>query len=221
VDATGRYTRAIASYAGAFGVSDLTPDLVSRAKEIILDTVGAILLGSRPHYASVRILTDLAAGRSSADGSTVFGRDFKSHFLDALLANGTMGYAADAEGAGASRMHAAAVFVPTVLTTGEFVHASGPDAIAALCLAYDVACRVSDAADPGSPYPHSFHPSAVFGHFGAAAAAGLCGERAGDGVGGGGRGDGRAAVGRVGAGGGARHGGDAVREPRGGRGGGA
>ncbi|MBI2964829.1 MAG: MmgE/PrpD family protein [Chloroflexi bacterium] len=162
----------MASYAASFGAKDLTPDLISRAKEIVLDTIGAILLGSRPHYAGVRILADLAAGRSDAGGVTVFGRGFKSPFLDALLANGTMGYAADAEGAGASRMHAAAVFVPTVLTAGEFVHASGREAIAALCLAYDVACRVSDAADPGSPYPHSFHPSAVFGHFGAAAAAG-------------------------------------------------
>src|SRR5439155_9067007 len=44
--------------------------------------------------------------------------------------------------------------------------------ITALALAYDLAARISDAAETPGSYPHSFHPSAVFGHFGAAAAAG-------------------------------------------------
>ena len=69
-------------------------------------------------------------------------------------------------------MHAAAAFVPTALTVGEYLGASGRSVISAVCLAYDVGPRVSDALDPGTPYPHSFHPSAVFGHFGAAVAAG-------------------------------------------------
>jgi 2-methylcitrate dehydratase PrpD len=87
------------------------------------------------------------------------------------LITGTAGYAADVEGAGVGRQHAAAVLVPTVLTMGEYVGASGRRMIAALALAYDIAARIDDAATTAHSYPHSFHPSAVFGHFGAAAAA--------------------------------------------------
>ncbi len=178
MDGAGPYTQKIADYAASCGYGDLPQQAVENARQIVLDTIGAILLGSRPGYASVRILGDMAIEEGnpgeSPGNSTVFGRDAKGSFQGALLANGTMGYAADAEGGGASRMHAAAVFVPTVLTVGERLHSSGRDAITALALAYDVGCRISDAANPGpeTAYPHSFHPSAVFGHFGASAAAG-------------------------------------------------
>jgi 2-methylcitrate dehydratase PrpD len=172
----GPYTQQIAAFASAYRYASLPPEAVERAKEIILDTLGAILLGSRPGYRSVRLLGDLARAEAAHNRlpplCTIVGRDFKGPLLPATLANGTMGYAADAEGGGISRMHAAAVFVPAVLTAGQYLHSSGQEVIAALCLAYDVATRISDAADTGTAYPHAFHPSAVFGHFGAAAAGG-------------------------------------------------
>ncbi len=168
----GSYTQKMAAFAAGYRYEDLPAEAVALARKIVLDTIGAILLGSRPDYKSVWVLGDLAREEGGPAQCTVFGRDFKTPLLAASLANGTMGYSADAEGAGAARMHAAAVFVPTVLTVGEYTHASGKEMIAALALAYDVACRISDAADSGVPYVHSFHPSAVFGHFGAAAGAG-------------------------------------------------
>jgi 2-methylcitrate dehydratase PrpD len=166
----------MATFASTYRYEALPREAVERAKEIILDTIGAILLGSRPSYTSVRLLGDVARAEVAHDRHppecTVFGRDFKAPLLSATLANGTMGYAADAEGGGMSRMHAAAVFVPAVLTAGQYRHSPGQEVITALCLAYDVATRISDAADAGTAYPHAFHPSAVFGHFGAAAAGG-------------------------------------------------
>ena len=168
----GPYTQKIAAFAAAYRFEKLPVEAVQRAKEIVLDSVGAILLGSRPEYRGVWLLGDLARSNGGRGRCSVFGRDFKASLLDATLVNGTMGYAADAEGGSISRMHAAATFVPTALTVGEYLGASGKSVISAICLAYDVGPRVSDALDPGTPYPHSFHPSAVFGHFGAAAAAG-------------------------------------------------
>lgn len=70
------------------------------------------------------------------------------------------------------RQHAAAVLVPVALTLGEREHADGRALITALAVGYDVAARIDRAAEPGVHYAHSFHPSAVFGHFGAAATAG-------------------------------------------------
>ena len=168
----GPYTQKIAAFAAAYRFEKLPAEAVQRAKEIVLDSLGAILLGSRPEYRGVWLLGDVARGNGGRGRCSVFGRNFKTSLLDAALVNGTMGYAADAEGGSISRMHAAAAFVPAALTVGEYLGASGRSVISAVCLAYDVGPRVSDALDPGTPYPHSFHPSAVFGHFGAAVAAG-------------------------------------------------
>src|SRR5438067_2715901 len=169
---SGRVTSRLAEFAAAYRYESLPTAVVERAREVVLDTLGAILLGVGPEYSSVGRLADLAREFGGAPRCTVIGHGFKTDLLSAALANGTAGYAADVEGAGISRQHAAAVLVPAVLTVGESIGASGRQLVTALALAYDLASRISDAADPGTSYPHSFHPSAVFGHFGAAVAAG-------------------------------------------------
>ena len=102
MDRAGPHTRTMASYAAAFDSERLTPQLIGRAREIVLDTIGAVLLGSLPQYAGIRILAGLAPAPTAADGCTVFGTGLRAPYLDALLANGAMGYAADAEGAARS-----------------------------------------------------------------------------------------------------------------------
>ncbi len=98
MDGVGPYTQKMAEYAASYNYDDLPQQVVDIARQIILDTIGAILLGSRPGYSSVRILGDMAIEEGSPGESTIFGRDEKGSFQGALLANGTMGYAADAEG---------------------------------------------------------------------------------------------------------------------------
>jgi 2-methylcitrate dehydratase PrpD len=169
---SGRVTSRLAEFAAAYRYESLPSAVVERAREVVLDTLGAILLGVGPEYSSVGRLADLAREFGGAPRCTVIGHGFKTDLLSAALANGTAGYAADVEGAGISRQHAAAVFVPAVLTVGEHVGANGRQLVTALALAYDLASRISDAAETPGSYPHSFHPSAVFGHFGAAVAAG-------------------------------------------------
>jgi 2-methylcitrate dehydratase PrpD len=166
------YTDRLASYAAAFRYEQLPVEAIEAARIIVLDTLGALLLGSLPKYSASRLTGDLVQRLGGVPECTVIGRGFRTSVANAALANGVMGYAADIEGGGVWRQHAAAVLVPTALTVGEREHADGRTLIAALALGYDVAARIDRAADPGTPYPHSFHPSAVYGHFGAAAAAG-------------------------------------------------
>ena len=167
-----RATSRLAEFAAGYAYEMLPHAVVERAREVMLDTLGSMLLGVGPEYSSVARLAELAREFGGPARCTVIGHGFKTDLLSAALANGTAGYAADVEGAGISRQHAAAVFVPAVLTVGEHVGADGRQVITALALAYDLASRISDAAETERSYPHSFHPSAVFGHFGAAAAAG-------------------------------------------------
>jgi 2-methylcitrate dehydratase PrpD len=166
------YTDRLAGYAAAFRYEQLPSEAIEAARTIVLDTLGALLLGSLPKYSASRLTGDLARTLGGVPECTVIGRGFKTSVANAALANGVMGYAADIEGGGVWRQHAAAVLVPAALTVGEREHADGRALIAALALGYDVAARIDRACDPGTPYPHSFHPSAVYGHFGAAATAG-------------------------------------------------
>lgn len=168
---TTTHTDRLAAYAAAFRFEQLPPRAVAEAKIVLLDTIGTTLLGSLPKYTSSRLTGELARRLGGVPECTVIGRGFKTSVANAALANGTMGYAADAEGGGIWRQHIAAVLVPTVLTVGEKEHADGKTAIAAMALAYDVAGRFDKASDPHTFYPHSFHPSAVYGHFAAAVAA--------------------------------------------------
>lgn len=166
------YTERLAEYAAAFRYERLPAEAVAAAKTILLDTLGAMLLGSLPMYAGGRLTAQLARGLGGAPECTVLAGGFKADAASAALANGVLGYQADVEGAGVARQHAAAVLVPTALTLGEREHADGRALIAALAVGYDVAARIDRAAEPGVHFAHSFHPSAVFGHFGAAATAG-------------------------------------------------
>lgn len=168
----GPYTQCMAAFAAAHRYENLPAEAISNAKWIILDTVGVMLLGSSPAYRSVWLTGELAREEGECPECTVVGRDFKTSLLTATLVNGIAGYSADAEGGWAAGLHASAVLVPTVLTVAEYTHATGKDLMAALALGFEFMCRVWRAADTGGHYPHSFHPSAVYGHFGAAAASG-------------------------------------------------
>jgi 2-methylcitrate dehydratase PrpD len=169
---TSTFTDRLTGHAAQFRYDHLPAEAVASAKVVVLDTIGAILAGSLPHFGGSRATGDLARLLGGVPECTVIGRGFKTNVANAALANGTMGYAADVEGGGAGRQHISAVLVPTVLSVGERERADGRALIAALALGYDIAVRIDRAADPKRPYPHSFHPSAVFGHFAAAAATG-------------------------------------------------
>src|SRR5262245_42218253 len=102
-------TDQLTAYAAGWTEADLTPAIVERAREIVLDTLGALLLGAGPEYGSVRRLAELARETGGAPRCTAIAQGFKTDVLSALLINGTAGYAADVEGAGVGRQHAAAV----------------------------------------------------------------------------------------------------------------
>lgn len=147
-------------------------DVVTWAKTVVLDTLGALLLGSNPQYTASWLTGDLAQQMGGKPECTVIGRDFKTSCESAALANGTMGYAADIEGGGIARQHVPAVLVPVALAMGERAGCDGRTFLAALAIGYEISCRVSEPCRTSHSYPHSFHPSALFGYIGSAMTAG-------------------------------------------------
>lgn len=171
-------TKRIVEYSRALTFDQLPESVVAEAKTIVLDTLGALFAGWPSKHPATRILGDYVQTLGGPAECTVLGRDFKAPAASAALVNGLMGYAADINGGGTAMLHTAALCVPTALVMAERQAASGAKFITALTLGYDVATRVSDAshAPDSDPhffsYPHSFHPSAVFGTFGTTAISG-------------------------------------------------
>jgi 2-methylcitrate dehydratase PrpD len=156
-----------------FRLSDVPKDVVAHAKLLLLDTCGAMLAASNPKYSATRILVEFARQLGGRPESSLVGQGFKTSCVNAALVNGTLGYYCDIEPHHVGGiLHAPAVMVPTSLAMGERLGVSGKRFLEAMVLGIEVTCRVSYAMNPTALYNRGFHPSAICGAFGAAAAAG-------------------------------------------------
>jgi 2-methylcitrate dehydratase PrpD len=163
----------LAERLATFRLRDVPAEVVAHAKLILLDTLGAILAASNPKYSASRILVEFARELGGRPESSLVGQGFKTSCVNAALVNGTFGYYCDIEPHHVGGiLHAPAVMVPTSLAVAEKVGASGKQFLEAMVLGIEVTCRVSYALNPTALYNRGFHPSAICGAFGAAAAAG-------------------------------------------------
>jgi 2-methylcitrate dehydratase PrpD len=164
-------TQRLASYASALRYEDLPAAVVARTKDLVLDTLGTLLGGSR--YPAGRLVTRYTEGLGEAGPCTVAGSALAVSPVAAAFANATMSHCLEQDdNYNPANAHVANVVLPAALAIGEASHASGRELIAALVAAYDVEGRVGIALDPVRLYARSFHPSSIDGNFGAAAAAG-------------------------------------------------
>jgi len=156
-----------------FRLRDVPPEVIHHAKLILLDTLGAMLAASTPRYSATRILGAFVADLGGRPESSLVGQRRRSSCVNAALFNGTLGYYCDIEPHHVGGiLHAPAVMVPAGLAVAEKAGAGGARFLEAVILGIEVTCRVSYALNPVALYNRGFHPSAVCGAFGAAAAAG-------------------------------------------------
>ena len=137
----------LSTYTTTLRFEDLPAEVVHQAKRLIMDSVGCALGGywSEP----ARIARDLAATVRSSEPVTVIGSGEHTSPELATFANGVMlrfldfndGYTSTGESGHPSDSIAA------VLSTAELRRRSGKEAITATVLAYEVFCRICDAAD--------------------------------------------------------------------------
>ncbi len=169
----GGVSRELAERIARFRYRDLPADVAAHAKLYLLDTIGAMLAASPPRYPASRIIMQFVRELGGAPESTLIGQGARTSCVNAALANATLAYYCDVEPhhVGAI-LHGLAVVVPTSLAIGEREGSDGRRVLASIVLGVEVAARVSYAFDPVALYNRGFHPSAVAGAFGAAAAAG-------------------------------------------------
>ena len=164
-------TEALCEFVAGFSWQRLPPAVQAMTQTVVKDGAGALIAAANPDYSTGRLIAGFVRDQGGAPTSTVVGHGFKTSEVMAALANGTMGYACDVEPHHPEGiLHPVAVMVPTALAIGERVRASGANFLAAVALGLEVEYRVSVALGPAEQYALGFHPSAVCGAFGAAAA---------------------------------------------------
>lgn len=159
------YLDRLARMARRVRFDDLAPATVAAAKAVVLDTLGAILAGSRLEE-NVK-LADLAAERSGSRTATLIGRARKVEPMFAALANGTAGVALEVDegnrwGGGHPSIHV----MPAALAVAEELVADGPRFIEALVAGYEVTSRLGGATRQRA----NVHSHGTWGTAGAAVA---------------------------------------------------
>ncbi|MBI2853852.1 MAG: MmgE/PrpD family protein [Chloroflexi bacterium] len=164
-------TAVVAHYATKVRYEDLPPDVVVKAKQHILDSLGAILVGTRLE-AGQRIV-DFVRQHPGVPEATVLGTSIKTSSLTASLANGVLGHADESDDTHLTAIvHSGATVVPAALSVAERLGSNGRDFINSVVLGYDINCRVGQALDASLLRKNNHSPLGIPGCFGAAAAAG-------------------------------------------------
>src|ERR1051325_5127556 len=141
------YLDRLARMARRVRFDDLSPSAVAAAKAVVLDTLGAILAGSRLDE-NVK-LADLVTERSGHRTATLIGHARKAEPMFAALANATAGVALEVdEGNRWGGGHPAIHVLPAALALAEERGADGPQVLAALVAGYDVSSRLGGATVP-------------------------------------------------------------------------
>ncbi len=161
----------LSAYISGAAKRKLLPEVVEKTKHHVLDTMAAVVSGSRlPPAGPVLRYLDSLGGTEEA---LVCGTSTLTTAVNAAMANAMLAHADETDDSHlTSRSHLGCGVVPAALAMGEREGSSGESLLRAVALGYDIGARVCHALGTDQLYAagHSTHTFAPT--FGAAAAAG-------------------------------------------------
>ena len=166
-DVTGQ----LAHYMAAARNRPLPDAVVLACKHRILDTLGAMVSGSRmrPGMLAVKYVQGLG-GEAQA---SVVGANFQTTTINAALANAMCAHSDETDDFDpVTKAHPGSSVVPAALAVGEKENSSGEALIRAVTLGYDMACRLLMALGPDlvrGTHRSAEGTASTFGSLGAAA----------------------------------------------------
>ncbi len=159
------YLDLLARFVSDTSLEDLDPATTSAAKAVVLDTVGAILAGSR--LPENRNLAEMAVKMGGDGTATVLGHPGKAQTVFACLANGTAGVALEMdEGNRVGGGHAAIHVIPAALAVAEEIGSRGRGFLESVIVGYEVTSRIGT----GTKVKPEVHSHGTWGTVGSAAA---------------------------------------------------
>ncbi|MBN1382440.1 MAG: MmgE/PrpD family protein [Deltaproteobacteria bacterium] len=166
IDVTGQ----LASYIARSGDTELPPAVVAKAKHHILDSLTAVIFGSS--LKPGRLAIEFIKSQGGIEEARVAGSSIRTTAINAALANGIMGHAAEIDDYHSpSLTHAGIAVFPAALAAAEREGAGGSRLIRGVVAGYDMACRVTHAMGIDSFARLGLSSHSVSGTFGAAVAA--------------------------------------------------
>jgi 2-methylcitrate dehydratase PrpD len=162
-------TTALCNYVAATLDRDMPTEVVAKTKLHTLDTIAAMVSGSRLKAGQMAArYVDSLGGKPQA---TVIGTGLLTSTVNAALANGMAAHGDETDDSHLrGRFHPGCGIVPAALATAEAENRSGNDVLRAVALGYDIGARLIFALGFGKLYTerHSTHTLATT--FGATAA---------------------------------------------------
>jgi 2-methylcitrate dehydratase PrpD len=163
--------RRLSAYIASAIGRPLPAPVVEKTKHHVLDTVAAMISGSRlaPGKHAITYVKSLGGAKEAC----VVGGKIITSAVNAALANGMLAHADETDDSHApSLTHPGCGIVPAALAMAEREGRSGVALLRAVALGYDVGCRLTLALNP-QQFREDGHSTHSFGPmFGAAAAAG-------------------------------------------------
>jgi len=165
------HSRELIEFTHGLKLESLPPDIVSRAKGCLLDSLGCALFGSLQPWA--KIMADEMLTEGSRGRSTVIGHQQMLAAPAAALCNGTAMHGFELDDLlDEAIVHPGAIIVPAALAAAESIDASGARLLLGVIAGYEILNRVGLAAGV-EPAHRGFHKTSVIGPVGAAVAAGV------------------------------------------------
>lgn len=137
----------LAKYIVSANNTPLPADVVTAAKQHILDTFAAMVSGSRmrPGMAAVRYIES----QGGTPQASVIGTSFRTTIVNAGFANAMCAHSDESDDfEGVTKAHPGSSAVPAAFAMAEARHSSGTSLIRAVTLGYDLGCRLLMALGP-------------------------------------------------------------------------
>jgi 2-methylcitrate dehydratase PrpD len=167
---TSSLTESFAEQVLAVDPAALSAKDLGQVGRLLFDMAACAYGGTR--LPTVTALGHWAAPYSGAGKAGLIGFGSRVPAPVAALVNGTAAHSYELDDTHDSSMsHPASVVIPAALAVASESGSTGPEFIAAIVAGYEAMTRIGMAANASHVIEYGFHPTALFGGFGAAAAA--------------------------------------------------
>jgi 2-methylcitrate dehydratase PrpD len=165
-------SRCVAAFAADLSLADIPPDVVERARYLMLDTVGCALAARGEAFASIyaKAIAELSGSLPPGAGRAVIGYEFALPMRDAALLNGVLAHGLDFDDTHiAGIAHLSVAVLPAVIALAAQRSLPGARALLAYLVGLEAGSRLAAAA-PGLFHDSGFHPTVTVGVFASAIA---------------------------------------------------
>jgi len=170
LDLNSTIIRDVSSYISRSTEVGLPLEVMEKTKHHILDTLAAIVSGSKLKPGQVAIM--YANNQAGVHEAQVIGSQILTSAVNAALANGIIAHADETDDIHVkSRNHPGCAIVPAALSMSEREGVDGMVFLKGVVVGYDIGCRITQALGVDNLWQRSSSISSIGGSFGAAAAA--------------------------------------------------